>query len=77
MTFQRDLAWENLDLAYRSSIAHQLARYALRLNFKLLPPEVVHEAKRCLLDTLGCAIGAYDAPGRPACEGVVQELQGP
>ena len=77
MTFQRDLAWENLDLTYRSSIAHQFARYALRLNFKLLPPDVVHEAKRCLLDTLGCAIGAYDAPGRPACEGVVRDLQGP
>ena len=32
MTFQRDLAWENLDLVYRSSIASQLARYALRLQ---------------------------------------------
>ncbi|MFC2006479.1 MmgE/PrpD family protein, partial [Chloroflexota bacterium] len=32
--------------------------------------------KRCLLDTLGCAIGAYDALGRPICESVVQELGG-
>jgi 2-methylcitrate dehydratase len=77
MTFQRDLAWQNLDLVSRSSVAYQFARYALRLNYKLLPPNVVHQAKRCLLDTLGCAIGAYDAPGRSACEGVAQELQGP
>lgn len=77
MTLQRDLAWQNLDLAYRASIAHQFARYALSLNYAVLPPEVVHQAKRCLLDTLGCAIGAYEAPGRPICEDVIRELQGP
>ncbi len=78
MTLQRDLAWQNLDLVYRSSVANQFARYALGLNFKLLPKEVVHQAKRCLLDTLGCAIGAYDAPGRPICEALVKEdLGGP
>ena len=74
MTLQRDLAWQNLDLVYRSSVAHQFARYALGLNYELLPPEVVHEAKRCLLDALGCAIGAYHAPGLSICEAVVQEL---
>ena len=77
MTFARDLAWQNIDLAYRSSIAYQFARYALSLRYQLLPQDVVHEAKRCLLDALGCAIGAYDAPGRPICEGVVKELAGP
>jgi len=77
MTFARDLVWQNLDLAYRASIAYQFARYALRVNYKLLPQDVVHQAKRCLLDALGCAIGAYDAPGRPICEAVIQELGGP
>jgi len=77
MTFQRDLAWESLDLAYRSGVAHQLARYALRLDYKMLPENVVHQAKRCLLDALGCAIGAYDAPGRLICEAVAAELGGP
>ncbi len=77
MTFQRNLAWQNLDLVYRSSISYQFARYALGLNFKLLPQDVVHQAKRCLLDALGCAIGAYNAPGRPICEAVVKELSGP
>lgn len=76
MTWQRDLAWQNLEFAYRSSIAHQFARHALGLTFDMLPPEVVHQGKRCLLDALGCAIGAYDAPGREMCEAVLQQLGG-
>jgi len=77
MTLTRDLAWQNLELQYRSSIAHQFARYALGLNYDLLPPEVVQQAKRCLLDALGCAIGALHAPGLPICEAVARELGGP
>jgi 2-methylcitrate dehydratase len=77
MTFQRDLAWQTLDYAYRASVANQYARYALTLNYDLLPPEVVHQAKRCLLDALGCAIGAFDASGRSICEALVDELGGP
>lgn len=76
MTRQRDLAWQNLDLMYRSSVAYQFSRYALSLNYELLPQDVVHQAKRSLLDALGCAIGAYDAPGRPVCEALVEELGG-
>ncbi len=77
MTLARDLAWQNLDLVYRSSIAHQFARYGLRLSYDLLPENVIHQAKRSLLDSLGCALGAYDAPGRPICEGLVRDLGGP
>jgi 2-methylcitrate dehydratase len=77
MSLMRDLVWQRLDAQYRSSVAHQFARYALGLDYTLLPKEVVHEAKRCLLDALGCAIGALDAPGRAACESVAQELGGP
>lgn len=76
MTFTRDLAWQTINLAYRSSIAYQFARYALTLNYELLPQAVVHEAKRCLLDALGCAIGGWIAPSRPMCETVVKQLGG-
>jgi 2-methylcitrate dehydratase len=76
MTFRRDLAWKYLDLLYRSSISYQLARYALSISYESLPPDVVHQAKRCLLDTLACAIGAYDAPGRLMCEALVKQLGG-
>jgi 2-methylcitrate dehydratase len=77
MSFQRDLAWQNLGLLYRTSISCQFARYALGLNYSMLPQEVVHQAKRCLLDAIGCAIGAYEAPGRPMLEEVIKELGGP
>jgi 2-methylcitrate dehydratase len=76
MTFQRDLVWKNLDLVYRSSIAHQYARYALGLDYRMLPKEVIHRAKCCLLDALGCAIGAYESPGRPMVEKVVKTFNG-
>lgn len=77
MTLARDLIWKNLEMTNRSSIAYQFARYGLALNYESLPENVVHQGKRCLLDALGCAIGAYDAPGRPICEAVARELGGP
>jgi len=77
MSFQRELALQELDLLNRSSVAYQLARYALTLDYTKLPPDVVHQAKRSLLDTLGCAIGGHEAPGRPICEEVAMELGGP
>lgn len=77
MTLPRDLAWQNIELLYRSSIAHQFARYSLSLNHEMLPENVVHQAKRCLLDAIGCAIGAYEAPGRQVCEEAAKELGGP
>jgi 2-methylcitrate dehydratase len=76
MTFQRDLVWQNLDYQYRSSVAHQWARYALGLKYEMLPDEVSHQAKCCLLDALGCAIGAYAAPGRSIVEDVMSEIGG-
>lgn len=76
MTWQSDLVWKNLDLLYQSSVAFQFARYALGLEYKMLPPDVVHQAKRSLLDALGCAIGGYDAPGRSISEAVVRESGG-
>ncbi len=76
VSLARDLAWQNLEATYRSSVSYQYARYALALDYDALPKSVVHTAKRCLLDALGCAIGAFDAPGRPACEKTVDQLGG-
>lgn len=50
-------------------IAHRLAHYARTLCYDDLPPPVVHEVKRRVLDSLGCAFGAWRAaPGRIARE---------
>jgi 2-methylcitrate dehydratase len=45
-------------------LAQQLADYSTKLKFDDLSPPVVHEVKRRVLDSLGCALGAWhDDPG--------------
>ena len=46
----------------KPTLAEQLARYAAALTFARLPPAVVHEVKRRVIDSLGCALGAWGAP---------------
>ena len=41
------------------TLADRMADYAGRLTFDSLPPEVVHEAKRVVIDSLGVALGAW------------------
>jgi 2-methylcitrate dehydratase len=43
------------------SMVETLAEYAAGLRFRDLPPDVVHECKRKLIDTLGCAVGNFDS----------------
>ena len=38
----------------------QLSTYACGLTYEDLPTEVVHQVKRTLIDTLGCAMGAFE-----------------
>src|ERR1700719_2511917 len=42
------------------TLAHQLANYACELKFEDLSKEVVHEVKRRVIDSLGCALGAWN-----------------
>lgn len=44
------------------TIAEDIAGFGIGLKFSDLPGEVVHEAKRRIIDALGCAMGAYDSP---------------
>src|SRR5438105_4095608 len=41
------------------TLAHQLADYACGLRFEDLSKEVLHEVKRRVIDSLGCALGAW------------------
>ena len=43
-------------------LADHLAQYTRALCYDDLPAPVVHEVKRRLLDSLGCAFGAWNAP---------------
>ena len=38
-----------------------LSAYAASLTYEDLPADTVHEARRRILDSVGCALGAYDA----------------
>ena len=59
------------------TVAREIAKYALGLSFDALPSEVVHEAKRAVLDSLGCAIGAYPGEACRIIRDLVQDLGGP
>src|SRR5947207_2575784 len=43
----------------KKTLAHQLADYACALRFEDLSKDVVHEVKRRVIDSLGCALGAW------------------
>ena len=43
-------------------LADRLSRYCQSLCYDDLPSAVVHEVKRRVLDSLGCALGAWTAP---------------
>src|SRR5438067_2975904 len=42
------------------TLAHRLAEYACTLRFEDLSKDVVHEVKRRVIDSLGCALGAWN-----------------
>ena len=37
-------------------ITDDLVAFLVETGYESLPAEVVHEAKRCLLDSIGCAV---------------------
>jgi len=42
------------------TLAHRLADYACSLQFEDVSKEVVHEVKRRVIDSIGCALGAWN-----------------
>ena len=53
-----------------------LSDYAHRLTFDDLTPETVHQVKRTLVDTLGCAAGAFDGEPAEIARTVASRVQG-
>ena len=50
-----------------TTLVEQLSAYASALRYEDLPGEVVHQAKRLIVDTVGCALGgAASEPARIA-----------
>ncbi len=42
-----------------TTLVEQLSSYAAALRYEDLPRDVVHQAKRLIIDTIGCALGGY------------------
>src|SRR5947208_2814631 len=57
-----------------ASLAERFAAYAVGLQFKDLPAEVVHETKRRFIDSFATAVGAMDAPAYHAARACAQRV---
>ncbi|MFQ6114015.1 MAG: MmgE/PrpD family protein [bacterium] len=58
------------------SISRQIAKFALGLQYKDLPPKVVDEVKRFLYDSIGCAFGGYTTNDVQIVRNIYAELGG-
>ena len=56
------------------TLAERLAEYAISTRYDDLPEAVVHEAKRRLIDALGCALGARSADTPRVAERVASRI---
>src|SRR3954462_15159616 len=52
-----------------TTLVDRLTTYAAKLKYEDLPADVIHQAKRLIIDSLGCALGGYASePARIARE---------
>jgi 2-methylcitrate dehydratase len=58
-------------------VARDLSKYSLEFTFQDLPPDVIHQTKRVMLDTLGCAFGGYDSEANLAIQELIKALAHP
>ena len=61
----------------QKTVAEQLATEAKELTFAELPLEVVRQAKRSVLDTVGVSFGGYLSEPSQIIQSLIQELNGP
>lgn len=58
------------------TISQKWAKFALRLNYEDIPSVALEEAKRFLLDSVGCAFSALDNKDTQAAFNYIQDLGG-
>ncbi len=59
------------------NLAQKMSYYASNLSYQMLPKEVIHQAKRHLLDALACSLGALSSEPAQAIKKVVQRIKDP
>jgi 2-methylcitrate dehydratase len=60
----------------QKSISRQIAEFAVTLRYEDLPQNVVHEVKRFLYDSIGCAYGAYSTKDVNILKNIYQKMGG-
>ncbi len=58
-------------------LARELAKKVLDFSFSDIPSDAVHQTRRLVLDTLGCAIGGYGSDASRILQGYVRETGHP
>ncbi|MFQ5577263.1 MAG: MmgE/PrpD family protein [Anaerolineae bacterium] len=58
------------------SISRRMADFAATLQYSDIPPDARREAKRFLLDSMGCALAAVNTPDMQAMHRFIQKLGG-
>ena len=59
-----------------SAILPTIARFVADTKYQDIPPEVIHQAKRLILDTVGCGLAGYTTDTGKAVRKVAAELGG-
>lgn len=59
-----------------TNVTAKMAQWAAALKYEQLAPEAVHQAKRFLLDSIGCALGALRQHDTEIALGVLREIAG-
>ena len=60
----------------QKSISRTISEFAVNLKYKDLPKEVIHEVKRYLYDSIGCAFGGYRTKDVKILHGIYKEMGG-
>ena len=60
----------------KKSISRHISEFAVSLKYEDLPYEVIHEAKRYLYDSIGCAFGSMKTHDVNAILEIYREIGG-
>ena len=68
---------QNVISSAKETVTARMSRWAADLHFKDIAPDAVYQAKRFLLDSLGCALGGYQQHDVALALSVLEEVAGP
>ncbi len=70
------MATANLALQSKEPVTAKMSRWAAELRFEDIAQDAVHQAKRFLLDSIGCALGGYQQHDVQIALAVLEEIAG-